>query len=71
MKRTALKQKGPRRKTEKYIIIESYKNHPSVVNIKENVLPCSLSFDLPTVSKNDINKIVKSLNSNKAAGSDY
>ena len=44
------------------------KNHPSVATIKENVLPDSLSFDLP--SKEDINKIVHSLNVNKAAGPD-
>ena len=34
-------------------IIESYKNHPSVATIKENVLPDSLSFDLPPASKED------------------
>ena len=33
--------------TVKKKIIESYKNHPSVVTIKENVLSGSLSFDLP------------------------
>ena len=49
-------------------ITESYKSHPSVATIKENVLPDSLSFDLP--SKEDINKIVHSLNVNKAAGPD-
>ena len=51
-------------------IIESYKNHPSVVAIKENILQGSLSFDLPPSSQEDINKIVKSLNANKASGSD-
>ena len=32
-------------------IIESYRNHPSVVALKENVLPDSLSFDLRAASK--------------------
>ena len=51
-------------------VIEYYKNHPSVATITENVLPDSLSFDLPPASKKDINKIVKSLSANKAAGPD-
>ena len=33
-------------------------------------MPGSLSFDLPPASKEDINKIVKSLNINKATGPD-
>ena len=36
--------------------------------MKENVLPDSLSFDLPPASTEDINKIVKSLNVNKTTG---
>ena len=36
----------------------------------KNVLPGPLSFDLPPASKEDINKIVKSLNANKATGPD-
>ena len=51
-------------------MIESYKNHPDVVTIKENVLPEILSFELPPASKQDINKIVMSLNANKATGPD-
>ena len=47
-------------------IIESNKNHSSGATIKENVLPDSLSFDLPPAPKEDINKIIKSLNGNKA-----
>ena len=46
--------------------IESYKNHPGVATIKENLLPDSLSFDLPPASKEDINKVVKLLTANKA-----
>ena len=44
--------------------------HSSVTTIKENVLPGALSFDLPPAFKEDINKIVKSLNVNKATGPD-
>ena len=51
-------------------IIESYKNHPIIASIKENVLPDSLGFDFPPASKEDINKILKSFNANKATGSD-
>ena len=51
-------------------MIESYKSHPSVVTIKEQVSAGSLSFDLPPVSKEDINKIVKLLNANKATEPD-
>ena len=47
-------------------IIDSYKDHPNVATITENILPLSLSFDLPPASKKDINEIVKSLNANKA-----
>ena len=38
--------------------------------MKENVLPCSWSFDLPLACKEDINKIFKLLNANKATGPD-
>ena len=51
-------------------IIESKKNHPSVATITENVLPDSLSFDLLPTSKEDINKIIKSLNASKVTGPD-
>ena len=51
-------------------IIESYKSNSSVVIIKENFLPDSWSFDLPPASKEDINKIVKSLNANKSTRPD-
>ena len=33
-------------------------------------MPGSLSFDLPPASKEDMNKIVESVNVNKATGSD-
>ena len=50
--------KGPKEKPLKFC------NH------KKIVLPDSLSFDLPPASQEDINKIVKSLNANKATGLD-
>ena len=40
------------------------------MTIKEKVSAGSLSFDLPPASKEDINKIVKSLNANKATEPD-
>ena len=46
------------------------KSHPSIVTVKENILLGCLSFDLPPASKEDINKIVKSLNANKATRPD-
>ena len=36
--------------------------------IKENVLPDSLSFGLPPAPQEDVNKIIRSLNTNKATG---
>ena len=53
-------------------IIDSYKNDPSALTIKESLLPDLLSFDLTPASKEDkkIIKIIKSLNTNKATGSD-
>ena len=50
-------------------IIESYKNYLGVTAIKENVLLGSLSSHLTPASKEDIDKIVKWLNLNKATGS--
>ena len=39
--------------------IENYINHPSVVTIKENVLPNSLGCNLPPASKEDVNILFK------------
>ena len=50
-------------------IISEYKNHPSVVTIKETYKNFG-NFNLPKASPKDINKIVKSLNSKKATGPD-
>ena len=43
------------------------KNHPNVVKTKETYKHFG-NFDLPKASPKDINKIIKSLNSKKAAG---
>ena len=43
------------------------KNHPSVAKTKETYKHFG-NFDLPKASPKDINKIIKSLNSKKAAG---
>ena len=46
-------------------IIENCRNHPSIVKIKKSI------FDFPEATTEDINKIIKSLNANKATGPDY
>ena len=50
-------------------IISGYKNHPSVVKIKETYKHFK-NFDLPKGSSKDINKIIKSLNSQKVKSPD-
>ena len=45
-------------------IIENCRNHPSIVKIKKSI------FDFPEATTEDINKIIKSLNRNKATGPD-
>ena len=50
-------------------IIESYKNHPSIIKIKE----CSINltrFDFPKPTAADISLIIKSLNPKKTTGPD-
>ena len=50
-------------------IIFVYSNHPSVQKIKDLRIPEN-RFNLPYASTSDINKIIKSLNVNKAKGPD-
>ena len=50
-------------------IVENYWNHPSIIKIKE-IVKEKLSFDFPEATAEDINKIIKSLNPNKATGPD-
>ena len=50
-------------------IISVYSNHPSTRKIKNLCVPEN-TFDLPYASTSDINKIIKSLNVNKAKGPD-
>ena len=50
-------------------IIENYRNHPSIIKIKEIVKEKPI-FDFPEAATEDINIIIKSLNSNKASGPD-
>ena len=50
-------------------IISEYKNHTSVIKIKETYEHFG-NFDLLKASPKDINEIIKSLNSKKAAGPD-
>ena len=50
-------------------IISVYSNHPSIWKIKNLCVPEN-TFDLPYACTSDINKIIKSLNVNKAKGPD-
>ena len=50
-------------------ILKHYGNHPSVSKIKHNQNE-TLNFDFPTAKVEDINKIIKSLNTRKATGPD-
>ena len=46
-------------------IIENYRNHPSIIKIKEIIKEKPI-FDFPEATTKDINKIIESLNANKA-----
>ena len=50
-------------------IVENYRNHPSIIKIKEIVKEKPI-FDFPEATTKDINKIIKSLNPSKATGPD-
>ena len=51
-------------------IIENYRNHKSITKIKEIVKKKTI-FDFTEATTEDINKIIKSLNPNKAIGPDH
>ena len=51
-------------------IIENYRNHPNTINIKEIVKEKPL-FNFPEATEEDINKVIKSLNPNKATDPDH
>ena len=50
-------------------IIDNYRDHPIVIAIKSSVTRNS-KFDLPHATTQEINKIINSLNSDKATGPD-
>jgi len=50
-------------------IVQKYKDHPSILKIKELNIDMN-SFDFPEATTEDINKIIKKLNPNKATGPD-
>ena len=50
-------------------IISAYKNHPSIIKIKECSIN-SIPFDFPKPTVEDISLIIKSLNPKKATGPD-
>ena len=51
-------------------IIENYRNHPSIIKIKEIVKEKPI-FDFPEATTGDKNKIIKPLNPNKTTGPDH
>ena len=51
-------------------IIENYQNHPNTIKIKEIVKEKPI-FNFPEATTEDINKVIKSLNPNKATGPDH
>ena len=51
-------------------IIVYYKNHPSIKEIKNNALKNQGEVTLPITKTQDINKIIRSLNTKKATGPD-
>ena len=57
------------KKTQVFDIINKYKDHPNITKIKELVTNKN-SFEFPEANTEDINKIIKELNPNKAAGPD-
>ena len=50
-------------------IIENYRNHPTISSITKIVKEKPI-IELPEATTEDINKIIKSLNPNKATGPD-
>ena len=50
-------------------IISVYSNHPSIQNIT-SVFNTDSKFDLPKTTASDVNKIIKSLDTNKTTGPD-
>ena len=50
-------------------IIDTYRDHPSVIAVKSSVTQHS-KFNLPHATTQDINKVINSLNSDKATGPD-
>ena len=50
-------------------IISVYSNHPSIQKMK-SVFKTDSKFDLPKPTASDINKIIKSIDTNKATGPD-
>ena len=51
-------------------IIKQYENHSSIINIKNHIDSPTIKFDIPTAKIDDINKIIKNINSKKATGPD-
>ena len=53
------------------LIIENFKNHPSIIKIRENFPGTTLgTFSLPLATKEEINKILKDIDTTKSCGPD-
>ena len=51
-------------------IIKKYENHSSIININNKVGKSENRYDIPLATAEQINKIIKKLNPNKATGPD-
>ena len=51
-------------------IIEEYRNHPSIINIKNQTSLSSKSFDFPHAKVDEINKFIRNIDPKKATGPD-
>ena len=51
-------------------VIKKYENHSSIININNKVGKSENRYDIPLAAAEQINKIIKKLNPNKATGAD-
>ena len=52
-------------------IIDHYKNHPSIIKIKEKQLPNQETFSIPFARKEEINNLIRKIDITKSAGPDF
>ena len=51
-------------------IIKKFENHSSIININNKVVKSEIRYNIPLATAEQINKIIKKLNPNKATGPD-